>query len=118
MELYRITVLRKGWPVWDGTLPAGPHLVRPLISRATPEQLASLKSESDEFLKTLPTLGRVIHYVPTDDEIASGFGIRSEYAVRRVWEKDQLLVWFNKIFATRIMALDPSLVVVARSHKI
>jgi hypothetical protein len=118
MDLYRIVVLRKGFPVWDGVSPVGTVLGAPFALRATPEQLAEIRKESENFIGSLPSLGRVTHHVPSDEELAKGFSLRTDYVVRTVWEKDQLLVWFNQIFASKQKAINPAIAIVAKAYNI
>jgi hypothetical protein len=118
MDLYRIVVLRKGFPVWDGVSPVSTVLGAPFALRATPEQIAELRANSDAFMASLPTVGRVTHHVPTDEELAKGFSLRTEYVVRSVWEKDQMLVWFNQILASKQKAINPAIAIVAKAYNI
>ena len=118
MDLYRIVVLRKGFPVWDGVSPVSTVLGAPFALRATPEQLAEIRKEYNTFYEGLPSLGRVTNYVPSDEELAKGFGLRTEYIVRTVWEKDQMLVWFNQIFASKLKAINPAIAIVAKAYNI
>jgi hypothetical protein len=118
MDLYRIVVIRKGWPVWDGESPVGPLLTKPLLLRASLEDIEQVMKEHREFLASLPSLGRVRNLVPSEDELAKEISLRTEYIVRTEWEKSEMLTWFNQTFASKLKAINPGLIIVAKATKI
>lgn len=109
MDLYRVIVLRKGWPLWDGVEDVGHFLNGPIRDIADADTLREHKKDRRTFLERFPSISRVTNKVPTPEEQAKGISLHTEYLVRSEWEKDELLTWFNQTLAAKTKAINPTL---------
>lgn len=119
MDLYKIVVLRRGWPVWDGVGSPIAHINQFLVPLSSRETVLAITNETKVFLSKLPSLGlRVVNSVPTAEEQADGISLRTEYVVRSEWEKDEILTWFNQTQASKFKAINPDVQQSAQAFRI
>ena len=118
MDLYRIVVTRRGWPVWDGETSVVQYLNQGLVPFSDADTVLAITNETKTFMGKLPTLGRVYSMVPTEKEQADGICLITNYMVRSEWEKDEILTFLNQTQASKFKAINPSIQQSAEAFRI